>query len=153
MARSISGVDMGSLKPHTWYAITAQALHELEGEANLSDIVSQVKKSGDRKVQEMIKNSPNWKVAVRATLSSHADGRGQDVFRHVRYGRWRLSGASPSDKVILDEIWRVLRTVQRVEDIELDRIELESSVKEAALESRNLRFVYRMKGHRQWVTR
>lgn len=151
MARSISGVDLESLKPHTWYAITAQALHELEGEANLSEIIAQVKKSKDRKVQEIIKRNHNWKVAVRATLSSHADGRCQDIFRHVRYGRWRLRGASPSDKVILDEIWRVLRMAQRVEDIELERIELESSVKEAGVESRNLRFVYTMKGHRQWV--
>jgi len=153
MARFSSGVDLESLKPYTWYAITAQALHELEGEANLSEIIAQVKKSEDRKVQEMVKHNPNLGMTVSATLSSHADGRGQDIFRHVRYGRWRLRGASPSDKVILDEIWRVLRMVQRGVDIELDRIELESSFKEAALESRNLRFVYRMKGHRQWATR
>lgn len=153
MVRFSNGVDLESLKPYTWYAITAQALHELEGEANLSELIAQVKKNEDPTVQEIVKRNPNWEMSVRATLSNHADGRGQDIFRHVRHGRWRLRGASPSDKVILDEIWRVLRMVQRVEDIELDRIELESSFKEAGIESRNLRFVYRTKGHRQWLTR
>ncbi|MCK4455514.1 MAG: hypothetical protein KAU99_04115 [Thermoplasmata archaeon] len=60
-------------------------------------------------------------------------------------GWWRLRGVPISDRMVVKEIRKTLRMLGKVKDIELDRIELESHLKERGWESRDLRFVYRMK--------
>ncbi|MCJ2555755.1 MAG: hypothetical protein LN415_01425 [Candidatus Thermoplasmatota archaeon] len=129
----------------TWSAFIAQVLEELGGEANLPAIYEHIEASRSAFIQKKVEQGLNWRMEVRATLSGEGDGRGQDVFRSVGRGWWRLRGVPISDRMVVKEIRKTLRMLGKVKDIELDRIELESHLNERNRESRDLRFVYRMK--------
>ena len=143
MTRKKSGpIDSPRL---TWSAFVAQVLEELGGEANLPSIYEHIEAGKSAFIQKKVEQGLDWKTEVRATLSGHADGRGQDVFRSTGRGWWRLRGVPISDRMVVDEIRKTLRMLRKVKDIELDRIKLESHLNERNRESRDLRFVYRMR--------
>ena len=129
----------------TWSAFIAQVLEELGGEASLPAIYEHIEARKSAFIQKKVEQGLNWRTDVRATLSGEGDGRGRDIFRSVGRGWWRLRGVPLSDRMVVDEIRKTLRMLRKVKDIELDRIELESHLNERNRESRDLRFVYRMK--------